>query len=729
MARASISVSSRKRFLGLFLGLGLTASALTLFQSGTVVAESGEGVAAPTPPVAKIVPHELTLHGITRTDNYYWLNQKENPEVIAHLEAENAYADAMLADLKPIEDELYSEMEDRLDDEEKSVPYTDNGYVYETVYEEGADYETVYRTKVGEGNAREVLLDVTKMAEGHDQYNLNNWSVSPDNRKIAYAVDFSGDRVHTIFVRDIATGEVSAETVTGAGSDIAWAADGSAFLYIRVDPQTIRDYQVWRHTVGTPVESDVMVMEEPDDTFSFGVGLTKSREFIVILDYHRQWTQAWVIPASDPAATPVLIAPKVHGESYFVDHVGDYFYIRTNKNAPDYKIVRAPEADPSQANWEDVVPHTEGFFISNYEVFERFIVIDQSHDAVISMRIIRLDGGPDMMVPRDEDIGVGSMGDFSDAVNLDVHTTKVRYGFMGPITPTRIYEFDVDTGELVTLKEDPVVRWFDPAPYTVERIEATAPDGEKVPVTLVYRTELKREGGNPLLIQGYGAYGSSEDPIFRTTWFSLVDRGFVYAIAHIRGGREMGQRWYEGGRMANKRNTFTDFIAATEAVIASGLADPSKVFARGGSAGGLLVGAVANLRPDLYNAIVAEVPFVDVLTTMSDATIPLTTFEYEEWGNPEIREQYDWMAAYSPYDNVRAVDYPALYITTGLNDSQVGYFEPAKWVARLRATETGNSEIYFRTNMGAGHGGDSGRLGWLEERAQLMAFLVGRARE
>ncbi|NWH09381.1 MAG: S9 family peptidase [Alphaproteobacteria bacterium] len=685
------------------------------------------GPVLPAAPVAAQKPHTLTLNGIERSDPYYWLKDKKNPEVIAYLEAENGYAEAALAPLKPQVDALYAEMADRIDDAERSVPYRKGGYFYSEDFAEGADYPVISRRKGTLEAAPEIVLDEPLLAKGHEQFNLNNWIVSPDGSRVAYAVDFAGGRLHTIFVAEIATGKIIESTVKGAASDLAWSADGKTLFYVKADPVTVREYQVWRHVVGGDPASDVLVFEERDDIYSVGLRSSTSEKYILISSTHLQSTEVRFVPADKPDSELRIIAPRVGGLRYFVDHVGSSFYILTNLNAPDYRIVKAGEDNPGPSQWSDVVPEAPGHYIGGFQVFDSFIAYDAEHDANTYLHIVRLDTGAAVDVPRPAEIGVMSMGDFGDAVNVDPSLPTVRFGFSAPASPPAIYDYNVMTGALTLLKEDPAKRWFKPELYAVERIVAPLDNGDPVPVTLIYRKDMRVPGGNPALLQGYGAYGISNSPDFRATWISLADRGFVLAYAHIRGGRERGQGWYDDGRMAHKINSFTDFIAAGEVLIAKGYADPKRLFARGGSAGGLLMGGVVNMRPDLFNGVIAEVPFVDVITTMSDPTIPLTTFEYEEWGNPEIRENYEWMIAYSPYDNVSAKAYPALFVTAGLNDSQVGYFEPAKWVARLRERNTGKNPILFMTEMDAGHGGDSGRLGFLQERAKIMAWIADRA--
>jgi oligopeptidase B len=681
------------------------------------------------PPVAKIEPKTLELNGVTRTDNYYWLRDKTNPDVVAYLNAENAYAETQLSPLKATIDELYKEMADRLDDAKKGVPYFDNGYWYEERFAEGANYQVIIRRKGTLQAPEEVVLDVPELAKSHKQFNLNKWEVSPDGSLVAYAADLSGDRMHTIFVRRISTQEQLDASVTGADSTMAWAGDNATLFYLKNDPKTYRSFQAMRHAVGKPVSEDALVYEEKDEAFGLTLGKTKSKKFVVIQVEHLQTSEMLIIPAAAPATAAKVIAPREKGVRYYIDHVGQSFFIRTNKNAPDFRIVKAPEADPAPAKWVDVVAERPGTYLGGFEVFNTFISVDEEHDAIGTVRIIRTDKKEERPVPAPAIVGVLSVSDFKDAVNLDPSLKTLRVGFSSPTTPEQIYDYDVESGTMKLLRDDPATRWFKPEPYEVVRIAAPTADGETVPVTVLYRKDKKLPGGNPTLLHGYGAYGISTMPAFSATWISLVDRGFIFALAHVRGGREKGERWYAQGRMLNKKNTFTDYIAAGDALIAQGYTNPKQLFARGGSAGGLLMGAVANMRPELFAGVVAQVPFVDVITTMADSTIPLTTFEYEEWGNPAIKDQFDYMLSYSPYDHVEAKSYPPLFVTAGINDSQVAYFEPAKWVAKLRAMKTDQHQLLFLTEMDAGHSGDSGRLGFLEERAKIAAWLLDRAKQ
>jgi oligopeptidase B len=675
------------------------------------------------PPVARIVPKLFTEHGRRRIDNYDWLRKRDDPRVIAYLAAENAYANARLARIKPLTAEIAAELKTRSAVADVSVPYFNNGYFYEGRFSEGAQYPVIVRRKGGADAAEQVVLDVGALAAGHAQYHVGDWTVSPDGARIAFAVDFTGNGIHRIFLRTIATGEIIDDDIDGADTDLVFSADGQMLFYVRLERKTLRAHQVWRHRIGTDATTDVLVYEERDPTFSVSLQESKSRKFILLSLDQERTSEVRFLPSDRPLEQFRVIEPRRRGVRYDVDHVGEKFYILTNLDAPDFRLMTAPQDASAAAHWSELIAEQPGHYLFGFEVFDRFIAVNEDHDAMTSVRVFRLADSVEIAIPRAPAIGVASAG----AADRDPSSTVLRLYFSGPLQPENVYDFDMATGALTLRKESPATRWFRPQDYVLERIFAVAPDHERIPVTLVYRKSLRKSGGNPTLVSGYGAYGSSSRPEFQASWFSLIDHGFVFAVAHVRGGREYGQRWHDQGRMLNKRNTFTDFIAATEALIAQGYADPKVVFAHGASAGGLLVGAVANMRPDLYAGIVANVPFVDVLTTMSDPSIPLTTFEYEEWGNPAVREQYDYMRSYSPYDNVKAQAYPAMFVIAGFHDSEVSYAEPAKWVARLRATRTDGHELLFKTNMEVGHAGASGRLGLVDEQAEIIAWLIARA--
>jgi oligopeptidase B len=568
-----------------------------------------------------------------------------------------------------------------------------------------------------------------RLLAGHPYYRVNRWEVSPDGARVAFAVDFAGARLHRLFVRTIGTGEVVDQGVADAAASFAFAADSETLFYVRAEPKTVRSHAVWRHRIGADAASDALVYAEQDPRFEIFVSLSKSRRYVLIGSDQENTSEMRYLRADQPEGAFAVMEPRRAGVRYFANHAGDRFFIRTNLDAPDYRLMTAPQDRPDAANWAELIPQRPGHYLWRFEPFDRFVAMDEEHDGVVTARVFRLSDMREIPVPLPSAIGVATtdfpFGGFGGNRDPTAHVLRLR--FSTPLQPETTYDFDVATGVLTLRKQDKAARWFRPNAYKLDRIAATAPDGEDVPVTLVYRKDLRRPGGNPTVLLGYGAYGFSSRPVFTSTAFSLIDRGFVYAIAHVRGGHERGERWYAEGRLLNKWNTFTDFIAAGEAVIASGHADRRALFAQGRSAGGLLVGAVANLRPELFAGVVAEVPFVDVITTMSDASIPLATLEYDEWGNPALKDHYDYMLSYSPYDNIKRKAYPAMFVTAALKDSQVSYAEPAKWVARLRASKTDDNELLFRVEMGAGHTGPSGRLGWINQTSEIAAWLISQA--
>jgi oligopeptidase B len=575
------------------------------------------------------------------------------------------------------------------------------------------------------GAVEQVVLDVERLAAGHAHYELADYVISPDGKSVAFAVDLTGGRLHRIFVRSIATGEIVDTGINDAASDLVFSADSKWLFYIRVNPEALRSHQLWRHQIGSAASQDQFVHEETDATFELHLSRSKSGKFILLASNQQRSTEIRYLPAARPLDPFQVMEPRRHGVIYNADHVGEAFYIRTNLGAPDFRLMRALETAPQSANWTEVIAQTPGRLISEFELFDSFVALVEETDAVQSVRVFRFADGRTIPLPVPNDIGVTDVA--LDRANRNAGSTLLRLRFSGPLHPQASYDFNTLTGEMALRRRSPAWTWFDPQAYEVKRIQVTAVDGETVPVTLTYRKDMLRAGGNPVLITGYGAYGSSEAPGFAGSWISLMDRGFVYAQAHVRGGQEKGARWYDEGRVLHKKNSFNDFVAATEALVAQGYADPRRIFAQGASAGGLLVAVAANNRPDLYAGIVAEVPFVDVITTMSDPTLPLTTLEYEEWGNPAIKQQYDNMLSYSPYDNVTAKAYPPMLVTAALHDSQVGFHEPAKWVARLRATKTDSNELLFVTAMNAGHKGAPGRFGSSAENATVMAWLIAQA--
>jgi oligopeptidase B len=720
-------LSTRRRFsFGLAAACAVpVASRLPLSAANAVEA------AAHDAPIAPVMPTTFKAFGGVRIDNYDWLRDRKDPRVVPYLNAENAYANARLEPIKPLVDELAAELRAREAQEDASVPVTYNNYVYERRFSQGAQYPYIVRHKDAAGAREEIVLDVSALAAGHPQhYQLGSWTVSPDNKQVAFAIDFTGGREFRIFVRSIETGETVDQGIENASSDLVFAADSYTLFYVRNEPTTLRAYQVWLHRVGTNPNSDVVIYEESDPTFSVSIGLSMSRKLALVNINEERTSEFRYLPIDQPMGELKVIEPRRRGVIYDVDHVGDEFFIRTNLDAPDFRLMSAPQATPTALHWREIVPEEPGRHLSHFEAFDTFVAVDVEDETGTSIRVFSLPELREIPVPRPAAIGVASSVFREDnEANLDPAATVLRFHFSNPLVPQCVYDFDVTTGALTLRKQDPASLWCDRHRYVLDQFSATAPDGERVPITIVYRKGMWHPGGNPTLIVGYGAYGLSLRANFTRSAFSLIDRGFVYAIAHVRGGHEKGERWYAEGRMLNKRNTFTDFIAVTETLMAKGYADSRAIFAQGGSAGGLLMGTIANLRPDLYAGIVAEVPFVDIVTTMSDASAPLTTLEYNEWGNPTERQEYDYMLSYSPYDNVARKDYPAMFVTAGFYDSQVSYAEPAKWVAKLRASKTDTHDLVFKTDMTAGHDGRSGRLGSVEESADIMAWLIAHARD
>jgi len=717
-------IPTRRRF-----ALGLAAAGAVPLASRLLLTPAES--AAPAAPIAPVVPKTFKEFGGVRIDNYDWLRDPKDPRVVAYLDAENAYADARLELIKPLVDELAAELKAREAQDDASVPGADNGYVYERRFSQGAQYPCIVRRKDAPGAEEEIVLDVGALAVGHpQQYQLGSWTVSPDNTRVAFAVDFTGGREFRIFVRTIASGETVDQGIDNANSDLVFAADSDTLFYVGNEPTTLRSYQVWRHRLGSNPKTDVLIYEESDPTFSVSINLSRSRKFVLLNLDEERTSEFRYLPADQSTGELKVIERRRRGVIYEIDHVGDQFLIRTNLDAPDFRLMSAPQATPVALQWREIVPQEPGHYLNHFEAFETFVAVDVEDESGTTIRVFSLPDLREIRVPRPAAIGVASSSFANDnEANLNSAAKVLRFHFSSPLQPRCVYDFDVTTGALTLRKQDPASRWFDRNRYALDRLSAIAPDGERVPITIVFRRDMRRPGGNPTLIVGYGAYGLSSRATFIRSAFSLIDRGFVYAIAHVRGGHEKGDRWYAEGRMLNKRNTFTDFIAVTETLIAQGYADSRAVFAQGGSAGGLLMGTIANLRPDLYAGIVAEVPFVDVVTTMSDASVPLTTLEYDEWGNPAIKGEYDYMLSYSPYDNVARKDYPAVFVTAGLYDSQVSYAEPAKWVARLRANKTDTHELLFKTDMTAGHDGHSGRLGSIEESAEIMGWLIAHVRD
>ncbi|MBB1060858.1 S9 family peptidase [Marilutibacter spongiae] len=696
----------------------------------------------PAPPDVEKRPHVVKApHGAERQDEYYWLRDdaREDKAMLAYLEAENAYTDAVMAPLKPLEDRLYDEIVGRIKQDDSSVPYRDRGYWYYTRFETGQDYPVHARRKDGPGvdaasiqkatdagdfAGEEVMLDLNALAAGKDYYAVSDREVSPDNRLLAYAEDLNGRRQYTVRIKDLETGELYPDQIKGVSANLIWADDNRTLFYVENDPETLLTVRVKKHVLGTPVADDVLVYEEKDDSFYMGIGRTRDDQFICIGVESTVSSEMRCTPAAAPGEF-VVLAPRERDVEYDADHHDGRWVIRTNADgARNFKVVTAPTGSTSRADWQDWIAHRDDVFIDGVELFDGFAAIAERSEGLERLRLVRGEpgqaDGDSEYVKADEP--AYSMG---LSANPEPDSEWLRYSYTSMTTPATVYELNVRSGERRQLKQEPVLG-YDPSRYVTERLWATARDGTRVPVSLVYRKGFERDGTAAMLQYAYGSYGSSTDPGFNSTVVSLLDRGMVYAIAHIRGGQEMGRDWYDNGKLFNKKNTFTDFIDVTRYLVEHKYAAPDRVAAYGGSAGGLLMGAIANMAPADYDVILSQVPFVDVVTTMLDPSIPLTTNEYDEWGNPEQKKYYDYMLTYSPYDNLKAQAYPAMYVGTGLWDSQVQYWEPAKYVARLRDVDTSGNTVVFRTNMEAGHGGKSGRFRRYRERAEMYAFMLDR---
>jgi oligopeptidase B len=678
------------------------------------------GPTAPVAPIAEKKPHALEWHGDVRVDDYYWLRERENPQVLAYLEAENAYTKAKMAKTEALQEELFGELKNRIQPDESSVPALFHGYYYYKRFEDGFEYPIHCRRKGSVEAPEEVMLDVNQVAEGHDFCSVRGVAVSPDARTLAWALDTVGRRKYTIHLTDLETGETMTDIIPEVTGNLVWANDNRTIFYAKQDPGTLRSFQIYRHEIGTDLTEDVLVYQEDDPTFGVYVWKTRSERFIMIQSDQTLATEFRFLDADDPGGKLRMIAPRERDVEYSVSHVADRFIIRTNLDAENFRLMEAPVANPGRRNWRELIPARDDVYLQGVEVFQDFMVVTERRDGLRHLRIIPWDGSEEYEVGFDEPAYVTWVDD-----NNEMETSTLRFGYSSLNTPESIYDLDLLTGERTLLKREQVLGGFDSENYTVERLMAPARDGIEVPVSGVYRKDTPSNGESPLLLYGYGSYGSNMEAWFNSSVVSLLDRGFVYAIAHIRGGQELGRWWYEDGKLLKKKNTFTDFIDCGRYLVNEGYTSPDRLFARGGSAGGLLVGAAANMAPDLFAGIVAGVPFVDVVTTMLDDDIPLTTGEFDEWGDPKQLEYYDYMLSYSPYDNVIEGDYPAMLVTTAFEDSQVQYFEPAKWVAKLRAMKTDDNPLLLKCEMAAaGHGGVSGRFRRYHKTALEYAFML-----
>jgi len=672
----------------------------------------------PSPPIAKIIPHKTTIHDKERIDNYFWLRERDNPEVIKYLEAENKYTEEMMKSTEGLQETLYNEMKGRIKETDVSVPVKIDDYYYYNRTEKDKQYEIHCRKKGSLDAQEEIILDENTLAEGKDYFSIGVFEVSPDHRLLAYSTDTEGSEKYIIYIKDMTTGELLKEMIPNTYYSLEWTNDSKTFFYNTLD-DSMRPYKVFRHILGTDPKDDVLIYHEKDEAFYADISKSKSKAYIFITLGSNTTTEVRYLGADRPTEEFKLIYPRQHEMEYYVEHQGDNFFIVTNDNARNFKLVKAPISDPSKENWVDVIPHSDSVRIDSVDTFMNYLVIYEREDGLKKIRIMNTAKNKTYYVDFPEPAYSYWEGD-----NPNYDTNILRFGYTSLVTPNSIFDYNMDTKERELKKRDEIPSGYDPSLYQSERIFAKASDGISIPISLVYKKSIAKEGRNPLLLYGYGSYGVTTEPEFSISRLSLLDRGFIYAIAHVRGGEEMGRYWYEQGKLLNKKNTFTDFIACAEHLISEKYTSSDKLAINGGSAGGLLMGAVTNMRPDLFDVVVAEVPFVDVMNTMLDPSLPLTVTEYEEWGNPNDKQYYDYMMSYSPYDNIVAKGYPNMLITTSLNDPRVNYWEPTKWTAKLRALKTDKNVLLLKTNMGAGHGGASGRYDYLKEIAFKFAFIL-----
>ncbi|HUX46065.1 MAG TPA: S9 family peptidase [Terracidiphilus sp.] len=685
-------------------------------------------------PIARKLHTETTLHGVTLVDDYAWLRDKDDPQVRAYLEAENQYAEANTAALAPLRDQLYQEMLSHIQQTDVSVPFRDGDWWYYTRTEEGLQYPIHCRKPASApltspANAPDpdapesVLLDGNQLAHGHAFFAIGDITITDDDRWLAYTTDTTGFRQYTLHIKDLETGETLPGTVERVGS-IVWAADNRSLFYTVEDEEQKRQFQLWRHTLGTSHSSDVLVFQDDDERFNLGAGRTRDGEFLVLEASSHTTTECWALAANQPTGSFSLICPRLDDHEYSIDHRNGLWFIRTNDLGRNFRLVTAPVDQPNRENWTELIPHRDSVMLEDTDLFADFFVACEREDGLPRLRLWRFSGQGPAAEPAGEISFPEPAYTAHPHINRIFHATTWRYSYQSLVTPGSVFQYDLATAASTLLKQQEVPGGFDRSLYVSERIHATAPDGVRVPISLVYRRDRRTPGGNPLYVYGYGSYGYALPVSFGSNRLCLLDRGVVMAYAHIRGGGDLGKPWHDAGKMLVKRNTFTDFIAAVEHLTASGYGSPARVAIEGGSAGGLLMGAVTNLRPDFFRAVLSHVPFVDVMNTMLDASLPLTVPEYEEWGNPNQDTYFHYMLSYSPYDNLKAASYPSMLVKTSLYDSQVMYWEPAKYVARLRTLKTDNHPLLLVTNMEAGHGGASGRYDYLKEIAFDYAFLL-----
>ncbi|WP_348797051.1 S9 family peptidase [Flavobacterium adhaerens] len=674
-----------------------------------------------TAPVAKVIPKKLKKFNEVRIDNYFWLNDRENPEVIDYLNQENNYYQEKTAHTKDFQNTLFEEMKSRIKEDDESVPYLYNGYYYITRFEKGQDYP-IYSRKKGNLSAREeILFDCNRMAMDKPYFQLGALSISPDNKLALFSYDIVGRRIYTIQIKDLETNKILDDKIENVTGTAVWANDNKTIFYSGKDDVTLRSDRILKHKLGTNQADDVLVYFEEDETFNVEIAKSKSQKYLAIESDSTLTTEYQILDADTPDEEFTIFQKRVRGLEYSISHYEDCFYVLTNKDkAENFKLMKTPVNATSKKNWTEVIAHRSDVLLEDIEIFKNFLVLEERENGLNKIRIIPSNGDQEYYLSFESETYTAYT-----TANIDFETDILRFGYQSMTTPKSVIDFNMKTKTREVLKEQEVLGGkFDKTNYIEERVWATAQDGVKVPISMVYRKGLKKDGNNPLLQYAYGSYGHSMDAGFSTTILTLLDRGFIFAIAHIRGGEDLGRQWYEDGKLLKKKNTFTDFIDCSKFLIAEKYTSPEHLYAEGGSAGGLLMGVVVNTAPELYNGVIAQVAFVDVVTTMLDDSIPLTTGEYDEWGNPNTRKYYDYMLSYSPYDNVKPQKYPNMYVSTGLHDSQVQYWEPAKWVAKLRAFKTDNNLLFLDTNMDAGHGGASGRFEALKELAKEYSFLL-----
>ncbi|MDC1265897.1 S9 family peptidase [Flavobacteriaceae bacterium] len=675
----------------------------------------------PNAPIAKQIPKNLTMHDDVRVDEFYWLNDRENPEVIDYLNKENDYYDAHTAHTKKFQTELFDEMKSRIKEDDSSVPYKYNGYWYITKYETGKDYPIYTRKKESLEAEEELLFDCNEMAKDHSYFRLVGLNINSNNDLISYGIDTTGRRQYTLHIKDLKTNEVFKDEISNTTGGSTWANDNKTLFYTLKDATTLRSEAIYKHRLNTDQKSDELIYEETDDTFGVSIYKTKSNKYLVIASYSTLTTEYQILNADTPDGDFKIFQARTRGLEYGISHFEDSFYVVSNADgAQNFKLSKTSETQTEKEYWKDVIPHREAVLLEDIEIFKDFLVVSERENGLNHIHIKHWDGRDSYYLPFESETYTAYT-----TTNIDFDTTVLRYGYQSLTTPSSVIDFDMVTKTKTIQKEQEVLGGkFKKENYTSERLWATAADGTQIPISVIRRVDTEKSSDTPLLLYAYGSYGSTIDPYFSTVRMSLLDRGFIFAIAHIRGGQYLGRQWYEDGKLFKKKNTFSDFVDCSKFLIENNYTSAKHHYAMGGSAGGLLMGAVINLAPELYNGVVAQVPFVDVVTTMLDDSIPLTTGEYDEWGNPNEKEYYDYMKSYSPYDNVSNKSYPNMLVTTGLHDSQVQYWEPAKWVARLRAQNKNTSQLYLQTNMEAGHGGASGRFEALKEVAAEYAFLL-----